>query len=56
MRRAMTNKIWTVWVGGVEINDYYMTHARALEVAEDWREQGYDDVAIENHELRESNG
>jgi hypothetical protein len=45
----MTNKTWTVWVGGAEIKGHYMTHAKALEVAEAWSQDGYDDVAIEQH-------
>jgi len=47
----MTNKTWTVWVGGVEINDHYLTHARALEVAKTWKSDGYDDVALDNHAI-----
>lgn len=49
MTQIMTNKTWTVWVGGAEIKGHYMTHAKALEVAEAWSQDGYDDVAIEQH-------
>lgn len=38
---------YTVWVGGVEVNDHLLTHDEATEIATYWREQGYDDVAIE---------
>ncbi len=40
-------KEYTVWVGGVEVNDYYLTLERASELADEWREDGYDDVVIE---------
>jgi hypothetical protein len=49
---AMTTEIksrWTVWVGGVEVNDYEIeTREKAEELAEFWRHiQGHDDVQIE---------
>jgi hypothetical protein len=45
----MGEKTWTVWVGGAEIKNYLMTHERALEVAEMWKDYGYDDVLISNY-------
>jgi hypothetical protein len=38
---------YTVWVGGVEVNDFYLTKAAAATVAEEYSNDGYDDVAIE---------
>jgi hypothetical protein len=39
---------WTVWVGGVEVNDYYLGSREVAEsVASVWRGKGYDDVAVE---------
>jgi hypothetical protein len=39
---------WSVWVGGGEVNDYHLTtFAEAEELAQDWKNKGYDDVAIE---------
>ena len=42
-----TNEEWTVWVGGVEVNDYYLTYGKAVSLAEMWADNGYDDVQIE---------
>lgn len=37
---------YTVWVGGSEATWTYLTHVEAIKVAEYWRSQGYDDVAV----------
>lgn len=41
---------FTVWVGGVEVNDYYLTKKEAENLAEEYRQDGYDDVVIEEVE------
>jgi hypothetical protein len=41
------SKTYSVWVGGVEVNDYLLDHEKALYLAEQFREDGYDDVQIE---------
>lgn len=38
--------IYTVWVGGGEINDHLLTARQATDIARDWLDKGYDDVAI----------
>ena len=38
---------WVVWVGGAEVNDYYLTQAQAEALAQAWRDKGYDDVVVE---------
>jgi hypothetical protein len=38
---------WTVWVGGGEINSYYLTKEEALELAQVWKDKGYDEVVAE---------
>jgi hypothetical protein len=38
---------WTVWVGGGEINDYLLTEKEAQEVAQVWKDKGYDEVIAE---------
>jgi len=38
---------WTVWVGGGEINSYYLTQAQAEELAQVWIDKGYDEVVVE---------
>jgi len=42
------NNRYTVWVGGVpDIEDIDIEWAK--EIADEWREQGYDDVVIEKY-------
>jgi len=38
---------WTVWVGGGEINSYYLSKEEAEELAQVWKDKGYDDVIME---------
>lgn len=38
---------WTVWVGGGEINDYLLTKKEAQELAQIWKDKGYDEVVVE---------
>lgn len=39
---------YTVWVGGSEVNDYYLdTLNKAQEIARHWTVKGYDQVTIE---------
>jgi hypothetical protein len=43
-----SNNNYTVWVGAVEVVDYYVDRYTAATIAEQWIEQGYgDDVKIE---------
>lgn len=37
---------WTVFVGGVEVVDYLVTHSTAEEIAEQYHAEDYDDVEI----------
>jgi hypothetical protein len=46
----MTKNTYTVWVGGGEVNDFYLTKEQAESIAQGWIDQGYDDVYIENVE------
>ena len=39
--------VYTVWVGGTEVNDYYMTKEYAESTAKTFIADGYDDVIIE---------
>ena len=42
----MTKQTYTVWVGGVpDLENIDIEWAK--EIADEWREQGYDDVVIE---------
>jgi len=38
---------WTVWVGGVEVNDYYMTETDAQKLADEYKAAGYDDATAQ---------
>jgi hypothetical protein len=41
-----TAAVYSVWVAGGEINDYYLTREAAERVAKAWRNWGYNDAAI----------
>ncbi len=43
----MKNNKYTVWVGGTEVNDYYLTKQQAENLAFEYEQQGYDDVIVE---------
>ena len=38
---------YTVWIGGIEYNDFYLTKSEAQALASDLINEGYDDVKIE---------
>lgn len=38
---------YTIWVGGSEVNAYYLTRESAEDIAAAWKDRGYDDVVIE---------
>jgi hypothetical protein len=38
---------WTVWVGGSEINSHLLTQSKAISLASEWFNRGYDDVVVE---------
>lgn len=37
---------YTVYVGGEEVNDYYLSKDEAEEIAASWERDGYDDVQV----------
>ena len=43
----MKEKLFTVWVGGMEVNDHYLTLEQAEELAKEYEMDGYDDVVME---------
>jgi hypothetical protein len=45
-RRKLMDK-WTVWVGGSEVNLVYLSETQAQNMAQTWKDRGYDDVKIE---------
>ena len=42
---------WTVWVGGVEVNDRYLTQQEAADLVREYKAAGYDDAIAEEVEL-----
>ena len=40
-------KLYSVWVGGGEVNDYYLTWKEALNCRKEYIDLGYDDVKIQ---------
>jgi hypothetical protein len=44
---------YVVWVGGVEVNDSYLTKDEANELADKYRDDGYDDVIVEEVDIND---
>ena len=44
-------RIYSVWVGASEVNDYYLEYNDAQDLANVYIKQGYDDVIIEKMEV-----
>ncbi len=38
---------FSVWVGGVEVNDNLLTLDEAQRIAKNWLDEGYDDVKLD---------
>jgi hypothetical protein len=44
----ITTKAWSVWVGGSEVTDYYITdYLTAHNIYHSWIDKGYTDVHLE---------
>jgi hypothetical protein len=41
-----TAAVYSVWVGSVEINDYYLTYEKARRIAQAWIDDGYKETNI----------
>jgi hypothetical protein len=39
--------VYSVWVGGVEVNNYPLTASQAIDISHEWAQKGYDDVEID---------
>lgn len=44
-------RCWTVWVGGTEANDYYLSKEEAEFLAKLFTDDDYDDVIVEKVSL-----
>ena len=51
---VMMSGNYTVWVGGTEVNDTYLSLADANKLADKYREDGYDDVVVDEVILNDS--
>ena len=45
--------VYTVWVGGVETSEELFNIDTALDIADDWKRKGYDDVEIGSYYRQE---
>ena len=46
-----TTKNYVVWVGGVEVNDFYLSKEDAEDLRDEYLDEGYDDACIERHNI-----
>ena len=51
-KMVKTNRIYTVWVGAMEVNDEYQTLEDAEKLARQFTDRGYDDVVIEKIQIK----
>ena len=47
----MMAKVYSVWVGGTEVTDNYVSYNEALETHDRYERLGYDDIIIEEIEV-----
>lgn len=41
--------MYTIWVGGVEVNSHLTNREEAYRIASNWRNDGYSDVVVERY-------
>jgi hypothetical protein len=46
----MPEEKYTVWAGGVEVNDHLLTKSQAEDLAQEYIDDDYDDVIVEKVE------
>jgi hypothetical protein len=46
-------KVYTVWVGGMEVSPELFNEQQAMDIADDWKRIGYDDVQIGSYFRKE---
>jgi hypothetical protein len=47
MLQGKERKKYTVWVGGTEVTDHFVTYTTAKSILSNYTGQGYDDVNIQ---------
>ena len=40
-------ELFSVWVGGGEVNDHYLTATEMIELVQKYASEGYEDIAVE---------
>ena len=45
----MDKNRFSVWVGGIEVNDVLLSEEEANKLADQWRAKGYDDVCVDDY-------
>jgi hypothetical protein len=45
---------YTVFIGGTEVNDYFLEHEEAMKLADSYEKKGYTDVIVECIEYNEN--
>ena len=45
-----TERNYSVWVGGTEVNDYLLTLDDAVELAHEYSVRGYSDVKLDKYQ------
>ena len=48
MLQGNERKKYTVWVGGTEVTDHFVTYTTAKNILDGYTKQGYDDVVIQS--------
>jgi hypothetical protein len=43
----MSTQKYTVWVGGIEVNDFYLLWTEAVAIASEFISDGYQDVQVQ---------
>ena len=51
MTQENTEYFYSVWVGGVEVNNYFLTKEEAENLAQLWIDDGYDEVTIDDYRI-----
>jgi hypothetical protein len=51
LKKIDTEYFYSVWVGGVEVNNYLLTKEQAENLAQEWIDDGYDEVAIDDYRI-----
>ena len=51
-KKIREKAVYSVWVGGGEVNDYYITKTKAKNLAQKYKEDGFNDVKIRKEKIK----